>query len=527
MKVSVLVFITALTALISQQSNAQVCEFGDCQTGYGIQLTNNGERYIGEFKDRKKNGFGVFYISKNIKYIGNWKNDVRQGFGQTFIYKDLIQSGIWDNNILIEQSTKTGCISGDCNTGFGSYLYPDGRRLYGKFENGKPTKNVICYYPNGDKYIGEWSNDKKNGIGTTFQNYTAVNGFWKEDVYEGASRNSQFGCVGGNCNEGLGIFTYRDFTRYEGNFKNGLADGYGVCFFSDGEVYAGNWKNHTFDGTGTYYAHDGITIEGYWNQGVLQRKQPAEDKFFDYTETKAQPNIYALIVGISKYTSMPSLKYSDDDAYLMYSFLKSPKGGALLDKNLSILIDEAATLEKIKSTLRDISYQANSNDIILFYFSGHGINGAFLPGDYDGNEKVLNHKTILDIVENSPAKSKIIIADACYTGSFNSKGNVQQQYNTDAFYNAFENTKGGTLLLLSSKEKEVSIESTTLRQGVFSYYLIKGLQGSANRNNDEIITVEELFEYVFANVVSFTNNYQTPIIRGDYDKNMPLGLSQD
>jgi len=299
------------------------------------------------------------------------------------------------------------------------------------------------------------------------------------------------------------------------------------AFFSDGEVYAGNWKNHTFDGTGTYYAHDGITIEGYWNQGVLQRKQPAEDKFFDYTETKAQPNIYALIVGISKYTSMPSLKYSDDDAYLMYSFLKSPKGGALLDKNLSILIDEAATLEKIKSTLRDISYQANSNDIILFYFSGHGINGAFLPGDYDGNEKVLNHKTILDIVENSPAKSKIIIADACYTGSFNSKGNVQQQYNTDAFYNAFENTKGGTLLLLSSKEKEVSIESTTLRQGVFSYYLIKGLQGSANRNNDEIITVEELFEYVFANVVSFTNNYQTPIIRGDYDKNMPLGLSQD
>jgi uncharacterized caspase-like protein len=185
-----------------------------------------------------------------------------------------------------------------------------------------------------------------------------------------------------------------------------------------------------------------------------------------------------------------------------------------------------ATLERIKSSLRQISEQANSNDIILFYFSGHGINGAFLPSDYDGNTQILKHKEVLEIMENSPAKSKIIIADACYAGSFTNKG-AKGDYNLDAFYNAFENTKGGTLLLLSSKEQETSSESKILRQGVFSYYLIKGLSGSANRNNDQIITVEELFEYVFANVVSFTHRNQNPIIMGNYDKDMPLGLDRN
>jgi hypothetical protein len=520
-----LLFIAILTTSFSNQSDAQDCQFGNCDTGYGTQISNGNERYIGEFRDGKKNGYGVFYISENIKYIGNWENGVRQGFGQTFMYKDVIQSGIWKNNTLASKVIKTGCISGDCENGFGSYLYADSRRIYGRFQDGKPTKDVICYYPNGEKYIGEWSDDKKNGIGTTIQDNTMVYGFWKDDTYEGEGRNIKFGCSGGDCKEGLGVFTYRDLTRYEGNFKDGLADGYGVCFFADGEIYAGNWKNHNFEGMGTYYAHNGGVIEGYWKAGVLQKNKPTPNKFFDLTEATVQPKIYALVVGVSTYPLMSNLKYSDDDAYLMYSFLKSPEGGALSDKNIIILIDEVATLDKIKSELRHISDQANSNDVILFYFSGHGIDGAFLPSDYDGNQKVLNHKTILDIVENSAAKSKIIIADACYTGSFESKGNIQ--YNTEVFYNAFKNTKGGTLLLLSSREKEISIESAALHQGVFSYYLIKGLKGSANRNKDEIITVEELFEYVFANVVSFTRNYQTPIIRGDYDKNMPLGLSND
>jgi hypothetical protein len=59
-----------------------------------------------------------------------------------------------------------------------------------------------------------------------------------------------------------------------------------------------------------------------------------------------------------------------------------------------------------------------------------------------------------------------------------------------------------------------------LRQGVFSHFLIRGLKGEADANHDKKVTIQELFDYVYNNVRSFTGNLQSPIIRGDYDHSM-------
>jgi hypothetical protein len=56
------------------------------------------------------------------------------------------------------------------------------------------------------------------------------------------------------------------------------------------------------------------------------------------------------------------------------------------------------------------------------------------------------------------------------------------------------------VLMMSSKAEETSIEYRGLRQGVFSYYLIKGLKGEANSNRDKIVTITELYDYVKKNV---------------------------
>jgi hypothetical protein len=55
------------------------------------------------------------------------------------------------------------CISGDCNNGHGTYTYT-----------------------NGDKYVGEYKNDKRNGQGTyTMANGTVYKGLFKDDKYVG------------------------------------------------------------------------------------------------------------------------------------------------------------------------------------------------------------------------------------------------------------------------------------------------------------------------------------------------------
>jgi uncharacterized caspase-like protein len=63
-----------------------------------------------------------------------------------------------------------------------------------------------------------------------------------------------------------------------------------------------------------------------------------------------------------------------------------------------------------------------------------------------------------------------------------------------------------------------------LRSGIFSHYLVRGLKGDADIDNNKIVTIREVFDYVYKNVRSYTSNAQTPTISGKYDMNMPVGV---
>ena len=53
------------------------------------------------------------------------------------------------------------CIKGDCDNGYGTYTYT---------------------YANGSKYVGEFKDAKRNGLGTyTFANGTVDKGIWKNN----------------------------------------------------------------------------------------------------------------------------------------------------------------------------------------------------------------------------------------------------------------------------------------------------------------------------------------------------------
>ena len=80
---------------------------------------------------------------------------------------------------------------------------------------------------------------------------------------------------------------------------------------------------------------------------------------------------------------------------------------------------------------------------------------------------------------------------------------------------------------MSSKAEELSLEDHGLRQGVFTYYILKGLKGAADPNGDYIVTVKELYNYVYAKVREYTANVQTPVLTGDYDDNMPVALRRN
>jgi uncharacterized protein (TIGR02145 family) len=232
-------------------------------------------------------------------------------------------------------------------------------------------------------------------------------------------------------------------------------------------------------------------------------------------------NIYVVIVGVGKYNNKNNLKYTKDDAYKVGMFYKSPEGGSIPDENMSLLLDQDATRENVLNSMNTLFSKAQSNDMIIFYFSGHGSKSAFLLCNFTGDENVLEHKEIKEIFQNSKAKYKVCIADACYSGNLKKKKDAN---NSDEYYDSFDNVKGGFALFMSSSEVEVSIEPDGKRQGVFSYYLIKGLKGSANINGDSKVTIKELYNYVKKEVSEYTAEGQNPVLNGDYDENMPMSV---
>jgi uncharacterized caspase-like protein len=234
---------------------------------------------------------------------------------------------------------------------------------------------------------------------------------------------------------------------------------------------------------------------------------------------------WAVVVGVSQYTAMPPLNYTDDDARLLAEFLRSPQGGGLDNEHIKLLVDSQATKANITAVLEETFGKAGPNDLIVFYFSGHGMPGAFLPIDYDGKNNVLSHGEVNSYIFDSPAKFKLCLADACHSGSYEKVVNRTQADQTlRKFYSSFDRVRKGFALILSSRGEEYSLESSGLKQGLFSHFLIKGLGGIADADQDEIIDVTELYEYLQAKVSDFSAGFQNPIITGTYDPKMTVGV---
>lgn len=211
--------------------------------------------------------------------------------------------------------------------------------------------------------------------------------------------------------------------------------------------------------------------------------------------------VWAVVAGVSDYAFLPSLQYSDDDAWRIYSFLKSPAGGALKEEQIRLLVNGSATRDRILQALREIFGQAGPDDMVVFYFSGHGLPGVFLTYDYGRYHQRITQAEVDYLFAGSRARYKLFIADACYAGSL-----------APGIDTAWSRTRGGMTMLLSSRPQETSLECRTLQQGVFSHFLLLGLQGEADRNRDGAVTVQELFDFTCRRVRTYTNGQQTPVI---------------
>jgi len=223
-------------------------------------------------------------------------------------------------------------------------------------------------------------------------------------------------------------------------------------------------------------------------------------------------------------SSSGDLRYTLNDAKLFADFLMSEKGGSVPSSNIYLLTNEKAKKENILYYTQKMFSKANSNDRVIFYYSGHGDRGVFLPYDVTtSGDNLLYYSEVKELFRYAKCSTKLLIADACFSGSIK-----ETKKNNPAFSKVNTSTSStnhdniNIAVMISCSENETSLETPTLKQGVFTYYLIKGLKGNADSNYNGNITIKELFYYVYKNTTQFASNVgqsQTPVLFGDFNVN--------
>lgn len=572
-------FIFLFAAFIFQDLQAD-CIQGDCKNGKGVYEYSSGARYEGEFVNGELHGYGIFYYTNGNRYEGYWEGNYKNGEGKMFYASGEFYEGNWYRDRRTGHGEYTfkngdryiGEWHWDRPNGEGELRFVNGAHYIGGFKNGKFHGQGTFRDGQGKIFSGEWTEGKLPGFNAPKEETPPAdevvkeegkeNGTQSGDEVSGTQTEASSGetednterqrpeeaqaadagvpagprkpvepnwelvrdCFMEKCMEGLGYITYSSGSRYFGSFINGQPEGEGTCFYSNGDVYTGGWRNHRPEGDGTMFYADGRILSAEWKAGktvrVIERKaEPVEQP-----KIKREPDpvtrIWAVLVGVARYDHLPALKYSDDDAWRMYAFLKSPEGGALPDDQIRILIDEDATREKILESIRSTFDKADDNDVVILYMSGHGIQGDFAPIDYDGYRNALSYQEIHDLLAGTEARHKVVFADACYAGSLLGSRGTEEQI--ARLYESLANSSDGVAFMLSSKDAETSLEDQGLRQGVYSHFLMRGMKGEADEDRDGLVSLKELFHFVYTGVRKYTANAQTPVLAGQFDPAMPV-----
>lgn len=254
------------------------------------------------------------------------------------------------------------------------------------------------------------------------------------------------------------------------------------------------------------------------------------------------PQRYALIVGVSEYKSprIPALKYAHKDAEALAEFIQRPEGGGFPRDNVMLLTNKDATLENVKNGLVNFLKSAIDSDLVIIFFAGHGLPEPDRPQllyllTYDSDPSSLGTTAfpmwqIQDYLARYITSKRIVLfSDACHSGGittdFATRGMATENNPINQYLVDLSRSKFGTIVFTASAAGEVSQELPQYQHGVFTYYLLKGLEGEADMNNDYTITIGELMWYVEDRVKRETSAAQNPTrSQTEYDKDLPIAI---
>jgi len=247
---------------------------------------------------------------------------------------------------------------------------------------------------------------------------------------------------------------------------------------------------------------------------------------------KPQPtrDAVAIIIGIQNYKLIPKAEYADQDAQVFYDYASRALG--IKHENIKLLLDDDADVSGILTAFQEwlpLKVRKGKTDIYVFY-SGHGLPGAdgkslyFLPVGTNKNlvaKTGISQREIVDALKSAQAKSVTMFIDSCYSGQIRTGETLLASARPVVLTVQDTAYPPEFTVITASASDQIASSSPDLKHGIFSYYLMKGLEGEADENKDGTITIGKLQTYLAERVPRFAmtmSRKQEPQLTGDANR---------
>ena len=243
---------------------------------------------------------------------------------------------------------------------------------------------------------------------------------------------------------------------------------------------------------------------------------------------------HGLVIGIDKYADKRlNLRYAAADARVLRELMIDAECGCFPHENVQLLLDDDATTERIFRALARLRRQVAEDDVVWIYFAGHAAmeNHAYwVTHDTDVDDlfaTALDSDRINSVLSQFRTPNLLLILDCCHAAATALVKN--QTRAVVAGKDLFGRFQGhGRITLAASDGEQNSVELSEFGHGAFTYFLVKGLRGEADADNDGVVTADELWSYLRRKVSEASGhagNPQTPMLSGAMTHDVALTIN--
>jgi len=271
------------------------------------------------------------------------------------------------------------------------------------------------------------------------------------------------------------------------------------------------------------------TVKIYLDDNVIARNRfelidEIDIGTMPYFAQKPDPSKWGLVIGIENYSNLPTVQYAEKDALLVKAYFEKILG--VPEENIIQMYDKDATKGKIEGFLKSyLPLNLDADSTLYVYFAGHGLPGLKTGEAYlvtnDGDPRFIEHtgynlNRFYKDIDAIHAKQSFVFIDSCFSG-VSTRGKEMLLAGARPALIKVEDIdmpSDRLIALSASKGEQISNAYPDKEHGLFTYFLLLGLRGPADRNADDKIDMDELYAYVKQNVVKTSNRQgvtQTPV----------------